>query len=101
MRLRNALLLIVIFLCGCAAKQPIALHTDADPDRVFRYGQLQFEDIRQAFVLTEQSIELNDRTWPLLIDLSVEDKQVICFEHRTNDHNEDCTTIGTLRAKVR
>lgn len=88
------LIVVALAISGCATLP----HQDADPNRVFRYGELQYEDRAGVFVLTEQSLERDDRRRDLVIDGGMPADVKICVDvPLLKGHRERCTTVGALR----
>ena len=82
-----------LLLVGCA---PIT-RIPVDVDGVRHTASLQFNTPLRAFVLVPESLMMEGKRWPLLIPEDMADGVMICFEHRTNNHTEDCTVLGNLR----
>jgi hypothetical protein len=86
---RAAVLVVAVLAgAGCAA------HGDVDPNRVFRYGELQREGDR--FVLVEQSLE-DGEVRDLVIMDDVPDDTEVCLEVAAPRHREVCLALGRLR----
>lgn len=86
--------LVTALMVGCAPITQIPI----DPNGVRHTARLQFNTPLQAYMIEPGSIvDHEGKQWPLLFTLDLSDKVMVCFEHRTNAHTEDCTTLGTLR----
>jgi hypothetical protein len=98
----SSMALGMLFASSACVIRPVHDPSDYDPNRAFHYGALQFEEGREAFMLTEQSIEREEKTWPFVLDSDLSDAQEFCVEvGAISGHVERCTTMGQLRAWLR
>ena len=98
MRLGLSLALLLLAAAGCVPVQATHAEQDRDPNRIFTYGQLQWEETRKAFIADGASVERDGESGrTLVLDLTLPDEMLICLEVQETPHQERCVELKSIR----